>query len=101
MSFEEYLLEIVVIAGISLLLHWCMCKAIHSRSPAIAEQPCITAEQESSTGEPAELVISNLQPFQAVERDGEHYNIRMQVPVEETNRGATSKFVLWRVWANY
>ena len=90
------LFEIAAIA-VLLYVYWCTCRrrrqcGTHSRSLIVTGQPCIAAEQESSTGEPAELVISTLQSVpQAVERDGSIY---VQAPVAETNRDAVAELAL-------
>ena len=92
-NFEKYLLEIAAFAVIHLLMYWwCMCR----RHRQFATHSPIAAEQESSTGEPSELVISNLQSLQAA---GGESHIRvatmpLQVPVAETNYRAVSELVL-------
>jgi hypothetical protein len=99
--FEKYLLEIVAIM-IFLLVYWCMCKcrrqlfaAIHSRFLVVGVQLCNAAVQESSTGEPAALVIGTLQ-FIHIPAAEKVNRGRMQVPVPEINHGATSVLALCR-----
>ena len=84
--FQEYsVFEIAAIVMILLVCYWCICK--------LNPWSYNAAQQESGTGEPAELVISTLQPLQAAERESRGC-IRLQVPVAETNHGALSELVL-------
>ena len=90
--FQEYsVFEIAAIVMILLVCYWWICKL----NPPALYYPWSysAAQQESGTGEPAELVISTLQPLQAEERESRGC-IRLQVPVAETNHGTLSELVL-------
>ena len=93
MFFEKYLLEIAAFAVIhvsSLLVYWWCMRRRHRQ---FATHSPIAVEQESSTGEPSELVISNLQAA-ARESHIRVATVPLQVPVAEMDYRAVSELVL-------
>ena len=83
-----YLLEIT---AITVFLIVCCRVCIKRRRQFAAVHSVIAAVQESSTGEPASLVIDTPRSLHAAERENRG---RMQVPVPETDHGAASVLVL-------
>ena len=84
-----YLLELAAIT-VFLIVCWRMSKRRHQFA-AVNSVVGGQCAEESSTGEPAVLVIGTRRPLNAAER-ADHG--RMQVPVPEINHGAASVLVL-------
>ena len=91
------LLDIATIAAILVLL-WRACRCIIKFIPLVSANQHYDckqeAEQETSYGEPAELVLKDVQPVQAMESDENWRFMQQLLPVTETNREATSELVL-------
>ena len=90
------LLEIATVAAILVLL-WRACRCIKFIPIVSADQyyDCKQeAEQEAGYGEPAELVLKDVQPIQAMGSDENWRFMQQLLPVTETNREATSELVL-------
>ena len=83
-----FLLELAAITVFLIVCWHNMCKR---RRQFAAVHSVVAAVQETSTGEPAALVIGTRRPLHAAERVDRG---RMQVPVPEINHGAASVLAL-------